>query len=91
MRDALPDGIEPGILTGAGRGIPRLAKIRGVLVKARLPLVLAGYRAFDPAPVLPGFAVPDHALPASSALVLADSAGALPALGDRPGTDDGDI
>ena len=49
------------------------------------------HRAFDSAPVVAGFAVSDHAVPAASAVVFADPAAAVPDFRDRAGSDDGDF
>ena len=51
-----------------------LAGIRRFLLRFRMPLVIAGHRAFDPASVVAGLAVPDHAVPAACAVVLAAAA-----------------
>ena len=53
---------------------PRLASIRANPRQGPSAAGDRGHRAFDAAPVVAGFAVPDHAVPAASAVVLADPA-----------------
>ena len=69
---------------------PRLAQVRPVLVRVRLPLVL-WHRSFHSAPVFAGLVVSDHAVPAASAVVFAAVAAPVSGFGDRAGHDDGDL
>ena len=70
---------------------PRLASIRATARQGTSAISDRWDRTFDSAPVIAGFAVPDHAVSAASAVVLADPSSHVPDLRDWTRTLDGDF
>ena len=70
---------------------PRLASIRAKVAQSTSAISDRRHRALDSAPVIAGFAVSDHAVPAPSAVVLADPSSHVSDLRDWTRTLDGDV
>ena len=70
---------------------PRLASIRAKVVKVTSAISHRWHRTLDSAPVIVGFAVSDHAVPAASAVVLADPSSHVFDLRDWARTLDGNV